>query len=764
MRLQAFFATVALAASTALAANSKVHNKCDFPVWVTPVSHISGQTAEVAPGGRFSTKQSVSVNNTGTAIKVTQSEMGLYTGKPVLSLMYSYAPNALYYGIGQDHGFDFWGKKIRIHNEDGLPVPEIVWNGEPKPDFTAAYLDGEADLTLELCDDFVERQRFVPALCGYPVSHNHHRAYIVLSASVSAVAMARNGSPSPADHFPLGHSATSPQPQPSKRDKRRTMLADKLAEMMASFSDNRDSHYRAQLAALQADINLIMKADPYANRPLEDDGEEASGLIAHIMGSNVPTAPSAGTDYIAQCGKHYSRFVGAVNDAMEERDYNLTMLLVSATTVPLHPHHMLTALFLQNKHENAKNEIENSHYYKVQIAEEEHKLLAATIRERLMASIQQRTSRLKREKEQLDLSDSNAMLLHPNQFGIGNPVSPGGPQAPRKTRRTGHKFGDADELAAANENKRKRKLFEDQDNDSPGPAGRNVEIRNGSPFREAKARTINAQFESAAYSLERLFTEKELNMALNQATTAASHFFAKMKNAEAASQEAIPNGNANGANGDHASENGDAMDQDQDSDDIPGASDMVRQISSNPHATRGATRSALNPTAAIVNGQIPPFIYHPPVCLDAKIFQKVNAAAPPPTALSMQDVEQDLKLMLRDAQPDDELNEKLLIAACNPVKARDYQVQPPSFMEPVNEITSCLRSTAPHLEVGAGLGGVPMSAQSSMAGWSDAGGNTPLGRYGDRENLAVGGHSGGVAMTRTASGSGRGRGRGRGGG
>jgi hypothetical protein len=381
-----------------------------------------------------------------------------------------------------------------------------------------------------------------------------------------------------------------------------------------------------------------------------------------------------------------------------------------------------------------------------------------------MASIQQRTSRLKREKEQLDLSDSNAMLLHPNQFGIGNPTSPGGPQAPRKTRRTGHKFGEAEELAAANETKRKRKLFEENDNDSPGPAGRNIEMGMGSPFREAKARTINAQFEASAYSLERLFTEKELNMAMNQATTAASHFFAKMKNADSGAQhDAATNGhatNGNGTNGDHASENGDMMDQDQDSDDIPGATDMTRQISSNPHATRGATRSAFNPSAAaIANGHMP-FIYNPPFVLDAKIFQKANAAAPTPPALSATDVDQDLKLMLRDAQPDDELNEKLLQAACHPIKARDYQVQAPGFQEPVNEITSHVRSVVPHLEVGnggLGMGGVPMSAQSSMAGWSDAGGNTPLGRFGESLGSSV-------PMARTASGNGRGRGRGRGGG
>jgi hypothetical protein len=140
--------------------------------------------------------------------------------------------------------------------------------------------------------------------------------------------MARNRSPSPADSFPAGHSATSPQPLLSKRDKRRNMLADRLGEMMAAFSDNRDSHYRAQLSALQGDISLILKADPYANKSLEDNGDEAKELVQQIMGSNFPSAPSAGTDYIAQVGKHYARFVDSVNDALEERDYNLTMLWV----------------------------------------------------------------------------------------------------------------------------------------------------------------------------------------------------------------------------------------------------------------------------------------------------------------------------------------------------------------------------------------------------------------------------------------------------
>jgi hypothetical protein len=339
------------------------------------------------------------------------------------------------------------------------------------------------------------------------------------------------------------------------------------------------------------------------------------------------------------------------------------------------------------------------------------------------------------------------MLLHPNQFSINNPASPGGPQAPRKTRRTGHKFGEGDDLGSTAENKRKRKFLEDNDNGSPGPSGRNIEFGVGSPFREAKARTIHTQFEAAAYSLERLFTEKELNMATNQATTAASHFFAKMKNADvAAAQEGTTNG-TNGNGEDHPSENGDAQDVDQDSDAPGGAPEMTRQVSSNPHATRGATRSAFNP-ASLANASI--FKYNPPFVLDAKVFQKPNAQAPTPPPLAANDVEQDLALMFRDAPPDDQLNERLLQAAVYPVKAREYQVQPPGFQADVPEITSHVRSIAPHLEVGGGLGGVPMSAQSSMGGYSDTGRITPLGNAVE-SSLAVGG----VGMARTASGSGR---------
>ena len=399
---------------------------------------------------------------------------------------------------------------------------------------------------------------------------------------------------------------------------------------------------------------------------------------------------------------------------------------------------------MKNKHESTKLEVENTYLYKVHMAEEEHRCLAATIRERLTASIQRKCDRLKKEKEQLDLSDSNAMLLHPNQFSITNPASPGGPQAPRKTRNRGHKFGDADELAAGTENKRKRKLFEDNENGSPGPSGRNMDLRVGSPFREAKARTIHTQFEAPAYSLERLFTEKELSYAMNQAAHAASEFFAKLKNPDSIAQDATTNG-TNGVNHDSNSDQPEGgNDAEQDAESPTGPVEMTRQISSNPHATRGATRSALGP-ASLASRPFP-FAPLPPFILPANIGSKPNASAPTPPSLSAQDVEQDMLLMMRDAPIDDPLNEKLLSTAVAPLRTREYQLQPPGYQPPVPEIMSHLRSVAPHLEIGA-MGGIPMSAQSSMGGYSDAGGNTPIG---------------GVGMRREVSGAGRRGGRGRG--
>lgn len=106
------------------------------------------------------------------------------------------------------------------------------------------------------------------------------------------------------------------------------MLTDKLNDMIASFSTNLRPHYEAQAKAINIDINLIHHADPYKNTPLEDDPDEIAKLISNTTGGKVPSEAVAEQDFHAGAGKMYTEFVHAVNDAMEERDVNLTLLHV----------------------------------------------------------------------------------------------------------------------------------------------------------------------------------------------------------------------------------------------------------------------------------------------------------------------------------------------------------------------------------------------------------------------------------------------------
>jgi hypothetical protein len=124
----------------------------------------------------------------------------------------------------------------------------------------------------------------------------------------------------------------SPAPVPqSKRDKKRAMLSEKLQDMVSSFSANLRPHYEAQANAIQIDISLIHRANPYQNKPLEDSPDDIADLIRTTVGNKIPADPVAEADFLADAGKLYTKFVHEVNDALEERDVNLTLLHVSCT-------------------------------------------------------------------------------------------------------------------------------------------------------------------------------------------------------------------------------------------------------------------------------------------------------------------------------------------------------------------------------------------------------------------------------------------------
>lgn len=356
-------------------------------------------------------------------------------------------------------------------------------------------------------------------------------------------------------------------------------------------------------------------------------------------------------------------------------------------------------------------ELESMHKYRIQLAHEEHRALSNTLRERLIQSFSTKKAKLLKEKESLDISDSNALLLHPNQFSLANPASPGGAQSNRKTRHTRHRIGgDNDELmGSAQENKRKRKAAFEEESGSPGPVGRNIDIGFGSPFRDAKAKNTYTQFEAPTYSIDRLFTEKELLLTKNTAEHAAANFFRRLRNSESDAA-------ANGINGEAADEEGVNGGGQEGTEETLAAPEMAR--TSSYHATRGAARNANgdfdNITERIFRGPA-----QGPVILPAaftSLLTKPNAAAPLPPPLTADDIAADMSIIGKSIAADDPMIDRLLEEATRPSRTREYQYSAPvpTITEPS---TSHSRMAATLLEIG----GVPMSAQSSTTGFDAAG-------------------------------------------
>ena len=154
--------------------------------------------------------------------------------------------------------------------------------------------------------------------------------------------------------------------------------------------------------------------------------------------------------------------------------------------------------------------------YQVEVALKEHRLLTENLRQRLIHSVNQKKSALLKEKEKLDIADTNALLFHPNQFSINNSASPGGAQSNRKTRHARHRL-EAEELEPVGgvNNKRKRKVPTDVENGSPGPAGRDTEPIN--PLKEANGGLEAHQISAPLYSIDRLFSTRELDLNVQQA-------------------------------------------------------------------------------------------------------------------------------------------------------------------------------------------------------------------------------------------------------
>jgi hypothetical protein len=129
-----------------------------------------------------------------------------------------------------------------------------------------------------------------------------------------------------------------PQPQPlSKRDKRRNNITDKLSDMIQTFTQDQHQHYRAQLQAIQVDMTMILRANPYENSPLDDSAEHVEQEIENVTGGSLPNTDASVKDYLALAGKRYHEYVQQINHALEQRDADLTALQVSHSSLRQRP-------------------------------------------------------------------------------------------------------------------------------------------------------------------------------------------------------------------------------------------------------------------------------------------------------------------------------------------------------------------------------------------------------------------------------------------
>jgi hypothetical protein len=228
---------------------------------------------------------------------------------------------------------------------------------------------------------------------------------------------------------------------------------------------------------------------------------------------------------------------------------------------------------LQHESERKRQEYQNTYNYKVETAKREHQALQATLRDRLTNSLAAKKSRLNKEKEALELSDSSALLFHPNQFSITNPASPGGTHGKRATRTR----KDAEELLS---DAKKRKRNAGDDDGSPVPVRRALDPSATTPLWQSEKLRVAAKQSGPLYSIDKLFTDKELSLTYNTAAVAAHQHILRYRG----SGGPMPSPDSDSA--DEANENGDH----DGTESWPSAPLMERAPS---HATR-STRGGAN--------------------------------------------------------------------------------------------------------------------------------------------------------------------------
>ncbi|KAH8677310.1 Sds3-like-domain-containing protein [Xylariales sp. PMI_506] len=281
-------------------------------------------------------------------------------------------------------------------------------------------------------------------------------------------------------------------PNQSKRERKKQAIYEKLAILSEQMSRDRDRSYREELQKIQVDVNLVARVDPYVDRPLDEIEREIRELSR--ASSNGPDRPNR--TLLEMAGPSFQEWVEQIKDLLETRDYEMTCQKL--------------------EHEKRSLNHRNVYAYKVEVAKREHRALSGTLKDRLMNSITSKKLRLSKEKEALEISDSSALFLHPNQFTLTHPSSPGGTHSKRATRLR----REMDDSLGFPDNKKRKRTAADDDG-SPVPIRRALDASSTTPLWQNDRIRVMRKETGPVYSIDKLFTDKELSMNYNTAAVAA---------------------------------------------------------------------------------------------------------------------------------------------------------------------------------------------------------------------------------------------------
>ena len=264
-----------------------------------------------------------------------------------------------------------------------------------------------------------------------------------------------------------------------------------------------------------------------------------------------------------------------------------------------------------------------------------------------------------KEKEHLDIADTNTLLLHPSHFSITNPSSPGGAQNGRKTRYTRHRV-DAEELgnglAPDSNNKRKRKAADDEQG-SPSRDGITT------PAERARAKAYADQT-APLYSVNNLFTEKELSYQTHQAHIATRHYFS------ISHKDNAPNGSSRRArlDNDDASSHTASEDEGSAHSDLE-APEMDRTASQTIHVTRSTRNTGAMAGLNILSDLAEKAVTRP-VLPYATLFNhqpKSGAILPPAGGLMQEEVDEDIQRIAEAKASGQIVDKKAMEDALKPI-------------------------------------------------------------------------------------------------